>query len=226
MELNQITNPTLPSSAASAPSDPSGVLGSDFEVFLQMLTAQAQYQDPLEPMDNSEYAAQLAQFSMVEQQVMTNDLMQQLMVSLGSNTMSSAANWIGMEALIEGPAQYDGTPVTISPNPPVTADRVDLIVFNAQGQEVQRIQIPTGSDPISWTGLNASGDPLPHGEYTFQIESSAKGEVLVNEPALSYSRVTEARIEQGEALLLLESGYMIKANNVAGLRDPRHGADS
>ena len=151
MELNQITNPTLPSSAASAPSDPSGVLGSDFEVFLQMLTAQAQYQDPLEPMDNSEYAAQLAQFSMVEQQVMTNDLMQQLMVSLGSNTMSSAANWIGMEALIEGPAQYDGTPVTISPNPPVTADRVDLIVFNAQGQEVQRIQIPTDSDPISWT---------------------------------------------------------------------------
>ena len=67
---------------------------------------------------------------------------------------------------------------------------------------------------------------MPHGEYTFQIESSAKGEVLVNEPALSYSRVTEARIEQGEALLLLESGYMIKANNVAGLRDPRHGADS
>ena len=220
MELNQITNPTLPSSTPTALSDPSGVLGSDFEVFLQMLTAQAQYQDPLEPMDNSEYAAQLAQFSMVEQQVMTNDLMEQLMTTLGANNMSSAANWIGMEALVQGPVQYDGTPVTISPNPPITADQVDLIVSNAQGKEVQRIQIPTSSDPFSWTGLNASGNPLPNGEYTFEIESSAQGEVLITEPALSYSRVTEARIEAGETLLVLESGYMITANNVAGLREP------
>lgn len=219
MELNQITNPTLPSSTPTALSDPSGVLGSDFEVFLQMLTAQAQYQDPLEPMDNSEYAAQLAQFSMVEQQVMTNDLMEQLMTTLGANNMSSAANWIGMEALVQGPVQYDGTPVTISPNPPITADQVDLIVSNAQGKEVQRIQIPTSSDPFSWTGLNASGNPLPNGEYTFEIESSAQGEVLITEPALSYSRVTEARIEEGETLLVLESGYMITANNVAGLRE-------
>ena len=220
MELNQITNPTLPSSTPTAPSNPSGVLGSDFEVFLQMLTAQAQYQDPLEPMDNSEYAAQLAQFSMVEQQVMTNDLMEQLMTTLGANNMSSAANWIGMEALVQGPVQYDGTPVTISPNPPITADQVDLIVSNAQGKEVQRIQIPTSSDPFSWTGLNASGNLLPNGEYTFEIESSAQGEVLVTEPALSYSRVTEARIEEGETLLVLESGYMITANKVAGLREP------
>ena len=220
MELNQITNPTLPSSTPTALSDPSGVLGSDFEVFLQMLTAQAQYQDPLEPMDNSEYAAQLAQFSMVEQQVMTNDLMEQLMTTLGANNMSSAANWIGMEALVQGPVQYDVTPVTISPNPPITADQVDLIVSNAQGKEVQRIQIPTSSDPFSWTGLNASGNPLPNGEYTFEIESSAQGEVLITEPALSYSRVTEARIEEGETLLVLESGYMITANNVAGLREP------
>jgi flagellar basal-body rod modification protein FlgD len=61
---------------------------------------------------------------------------------------------------------------------------------------------------------------LPNGEYTFEIESSAQGEVLITEPALSYSRVTEARIEEGETLLVLESGYMITANNVAGLREP------
>ena len=48
-------------------------LSSDFETFLQMLTVQARYQDPLEPLSSSDYAAQLAQFSMVEQQVLTND---------------------------------------------------------------------------------------------------------------------------------------------------------
>lgn len=219
MQVNQASSNAAATPAPAAAAN-SSVLSSDFEVFLQMLTAQAQYQDPLEPMDNSEYAAQLAQFSMVEQQVTTNDLMEQLLLTLGANDMSSAANWIGMEALITGPAQFEGNPVTIAPNPPITADTVTLIVSDAQGDEVQRVPMPTGADPFQWTGLDDSGTPLPFGEYTFEIESSANGETLVTEPAMSYSRVTEARIENGTTLLVLQSGYMILANNVAGLREP------
>lgn len=211
------TSPTITQPESTAPSS---VLSSDFEVFLQMLTAQAQYQDPLEPMDNSEYAAQLAQFSMVEQQVTTNDLMQQLMATLGTNDMSSAANWIGMEALVGGPAQFDGSPITIAPNPPVAADKVTLIAYDGQGNEVQRTALPVSADPFEWTGVGDGGSQLAHGDYTFEIESSANGEVLLTEPVMSYARVTEARIEDGSTLLVLESGYMILANNVAGLREP------
>ncbi len=210
------TTTTLTPQSASGNS----VLSSDFEVFLQMLTAQAKYQDPLEPIDSSEYAAQLAQFSMVEQQVTTNDLMEQMLSALGANDMASAANWIGMEALIQGPAKYDGDPVTIAPNPPIAADEVTLIVTNAQGSEVQRLAMPLGAEPYVWDGRKADGTALPYGEYSFQIESKANGEILVTEPALSYSRVTEARIDNGATLLVLDSGYMIFADNVAGLREP------
>lgn len=220
MNLNQIASNTATSTTQPAPSAGGSVLSSDFEVFLQMLTAQAQHQDPLEPMDNSEYAAQLAQFSMVEQQVTTNDLMQQLMLTLGTNGMSSAANWIGMEALVSGPAEFDGNPITIAPNPPITADTVTLIAYDEQGNEVQRSSLPTSADPYEWTGVDDDGVAFAHGEYTFEIESSANGEVLLTEPAMSYARVTEARIENGATLLVLASGYMILANNVAGLREP------
>lgn len=220
MNLNQISSTPPSATTQTTSSTQSSVLSSDFEVFLQMLTTQAQNQDPLEPMDNSEYAAQLAQFSMVEQQVTTNDLMQQLLLTLGANDMSSAANWIGMEALVTGPARFDGDPITIAPNPPVTADEVTLITYNAQGTEVQRTPLPTSADPHEWTGIDNQGVPFADGEYTFEIESSANGEVLVTEPAMSYARVTEARIENGAALLVLQSGYMILANNVAGLREP------
>lgn len=212
---NSIATATATQSASS-----NAVISTDFEVFLRMLTAQAEYQDPLEPIDSSQYAAQLAQFSMVEQQVTTNNLMQEMLSALGANDMASAANWIGMEALVQGPADYDGDPVTIAPNPPITADEVTLIVTNAQGTEVQRLAMPLGAEPYVWDGRKPDGSPLTHGEYTFQIESKANGEVLVTEPALSYSRVTEARIENGETLLVLNSGYMIVANNVAGLREP------
>lgn len=212
---NSIATATATQSASS-----NAVISTDFEVFLRMLTAQAEYQDPLEPIDSSQYAAQLAQFSMVEQQVTTNNLMQEMLSALGANDMASAANWIGMEALVQGPADYDGDPVTIAPNPPITADEVTLIVTNAQGTEVQRLAMPLGAEPYVWDGRKPDGSPLTYGEYTFQIESKANGEVLVTEPALSYSRVTEARIENGETLLVLNSGYMILANNVAGLREP------
>ena len=81
-----ITTPatTTPSAAAlTLPSaDQSSVLSSDFETFIRMLTTQAKYQDPLEPIDSSEYAAQLAQFSMVEQQVKSNDILAQLATCL------------------------------------------------------------------------------------------------------------------------------------------------
>ncbi|WP_299147445.1 flagellar hook capping FlgD N-terminal domain-containing protein [uncultured Tateyamaria sp.] len=216
MEILQAPNTNA---ATTAPSS-ANVLSSDFEVFLQMLTAQAEYQDPLEPIDSSEYAAQLAQFSMVEQQVTTNDLMQQMLTALGANDMASAANWIGMEALVQGPAKFNGDPITIAPNPPITASEVDLIVTNAQGTQVQRLALPLGAEPFVWDGKKADGSSFEPGEYTFQIESRANDAILLTEPALSYSRVTEARIENGTTLLVLGSGYLIEASNVSGLREP------
>ncbi|APX13272.1 flagellar hook capping FlgD N-terminal domain-containing protein [Tateyamaria omphalii] len=220
MDINQISPSATAQSNGFGTAATSSVLSSDFEVFLQMLTAQAEYQDPLEPIDSSEYAAQLAQFSMVEQQVMTNDLMQEMLTALGANDMAGAANWIGMEALVQGPVKFDGTPVTLAPNPPVAADRVTLIVTNAQGTEVARHSMPVSAEPYVWDGRTPTGTALPHGEYSFQIESAANNEVLLTEPALAYNRVTEARIDNGSTLLVLNSGYMVLAQNVTGLREP------
>lgn len=125
MDVTQTSAAAAATPPSTADAATNTVLNSDFEMFLQMLTAQAEYQDPLEPMDSSEYAAQLAQFSMVEQQVLTNDLMQEMLAALGTSDMTSAANWIGMDALVQGPVSYTGTPVTIAPNPPV--DRKSVV---------------------------------------------------------------------------------------------------
>lgn len=211
--------------AAAAPvtnstTNTNSVLSSDFEVFLKMLTAQAEYQDPLEPIDSSEYAAQLAQFSMVEQQVSTNNLLEQVLAAFGANDMSSAASWIGLEALVSGPVQFEGSPITIAPNPPVAADAVDLVVYNPQGTEVQRRALPVGAEPYQWDGLGNGGSVLPYGEYSLKIESRSGGEILTEDPALNYSRVTEARIDSGATLLVLQSGYLVEATNVLGLREP------
>lgn len=219
MDINTVSSPKQPALQNAVAPGSSNVLATDFETFLTMLTTQAKYQDPLEPLDSSDYSAQLAQFSMVEQQVNTNELMQKLLDALGTPDMSGAVDWIGKEALVTGPAKFDGSPVTIAPNPPVAADEVTLIVYDATGAEVQRVALPTSAESYAWQGIDDAGNAFSDGEYSFAIEAKAEGEVLLTEPAYTYSRITEARIEGGQVLLVLDRGFMIEAGNVVGLRE-------
>ncbi|NNK15867.1 MAG: flagellar hook assembly protein FlgD [Sulfitobacter sp.] len=219
MDINApAITPSAPSPATAPQAN--SVLSSDFETFLKMLTAQARYQDPLEPIDSSEYAAQLAQFSMVEQQVMSNDLLASLAAQLGSGNMAQTASWIGMEALTTAPTYFDGTPLRITPNPAAISDEVFLIVRDETGQEVQRVPLPVSAEPFEWAGVANDGGPFENGVYSFDIESRANGEVILSEPAATYGRITETRLQDGEAILILEGGSAILAAGVTGLREP------
>lgn len=89
-------------SAATTTGD-TGVINSDFETFLVMLTAQLQNQDPLNPMDSSDYAVQLATFSGVEQQVLTNELLRGLGAEGRIDNLASVAGWVGWRPARKGP---------------------------------------------------------------------------------------------------------------------------
>lgn len=206
--------------AAAAPAQTNAVLSSDFETFLQMLTAQAKYQDPLEPIDSSEYAAQLAQFSMVEQQVLSNDLLQALSGQMGAGSIGQMAGWIGMEARTTAPVTFDGTPLTVIPKIEAGADQVVLIAYNARGDEVKRQQITTGTEPVKWEGLDDAGAPFANGQYSFKVESRLLGKSIGLNPAESYSRVTEARREGEATVLVLKGGTTVTSDDVTALREP------
>ena len=77
------------------------IISADFETFLKMLTTQMENQDPLNPVDAGEYASQLAMFSSVEQQVLTNDLLKDMTTKITDNAFQAMASWIGNEALAE-----------------------------------------------------------------------------------------------------------------------------
>ena len=80
MEVTQPTQQTQQTqqsgqSSGADSTTPSGQISSDFETFLKMLTVQMKNQDPLNPVESTDYATQLATFSGVEQAVLTNDLL-------------------------------------------------------------------------------------------------------------------------------------------------------
>lgn len=219
--INAVSLPNTPAprtaESAIAPL-PSG-LTSDFKAFLKMLTAQARYQDPLEPIDSSEYASQLAQFSMVEQQIKTNDALDVMSGQLGLTNMASLAGWVGMEARAVTPAYFDGSPITISPNPVSLADHVDLVVLDETGNEVQRSEIPVSAEPLQWAGVNDDGSPFAEGIYSFLVESFQGDDLTLSEHAEIYGRVTEAQVQNGQVILILEGGQAIHSTSVTGLRE-------
>ncbi|MFD1807768.1 flagellar hook capping FlgD N-terminal domain-containing protein [Gemmobacter lanyuensis] len=85
-----------------------GSLTSDFDTFLTLMTTQLQHQDPLKPVDSTEYLSQLASFSTVEQQSYTNNLLETLIASFGGMGLSQAAAWVGREARGIMPAHVAG----------------------------------------------------------------------------------------------------------------------
>ncbi len=206
---------TAAKSAASA----SAGLTSDFETFLKMLTAQARYQDPLEPIDSTEYAAQLAQFSMVEQQVQTNDTLTALFAQMDSSNMASLAGWVGMEIRAETPVYFDGQPVTVSPGVAPTADAAYLVVTNAAGREVQRSAIELSSEPIQWAGVDETGIPFANGVYSFSVQNFRNGAEITAGKTEVYGRISEAQFVNNAVVLVLEGGPSVAASDVSALRE-------
>lgn len=195
-------------------------LTSDFTTFLKMMTAQMQNQDPLNPLDSTDFATQLATFSGVEQQVRSNEILGSLGAQLNLMGMSQMVGWVGMEARAPVPVAFSGAPVQLYPRAGTGADRAELVVTNAAGAEVQRVPIPVGSDPVTWAGTTAAGAPLPNGTYHFTIDTFANGAALTTQPVESYGRVTEARTENGAVVLVLAGGQKISATAISGLREP------
>lgn len=217
---NAATQSASTASAAAAESS-SSVISADFEMFLQMLTVQMQNQDPLNPIESSDYAVQLATFSGVEQQVQTNDLLASLSSQITANGMADMAGWVGMEARAAVPAHFDGTNgITLAPNPVAIADSVELVVFDQWGTEVDRAEIPVSTDNYEWTGTDSDGTPLPSGTYSFQLASYSDGEFISQDPVEVYSLVQEIRSDGSGALLLIEGGAEIPAASITALRDP------
>ncbi|MCV2878847.1 flagellar hook assembly protein FlgD [Sedimentimonas flavescens] len=211
--------PVTSTPTTSTATQSKGALTSDFQTFLKMLTVQMQNQDPLNPIESSDYAVQLATFSGVEQQVQTNTLLQALAAQLGVAGMAEMAGWVGMEARVAAPARFDGAPITLAPNPAVGADQAVLVAYDASGAEVTRQTIAASAETLDWAGTDANGAPLPAGNYSFRLESYNNGTLISTDTVEVYSRIVEAQGTGNGTMLVLEGGATVAASDVTALRE-------
>ncbi len=217
MDVSTISS-VSPSASAASSSDRT-LINSDFETFLQMLTTQMQNQDPLNPMESTEFATQLATFSGVEQQVRTNDLLAGLSEAMTMSSMGDMAGWIGMDARAEMPMAFEGQPLTLVASDNTQADRMELVVTDADGNTLQRVRIPATDTPFQWAGVTTDGSPLPNAVYGFHVEYFNDDVPIDTRPAQGYARIEEARIVDGEVWLSMPGGVQVRASEVQAVRD-------
>lgn len=148
--------------------------------FLTMLTAQLEYQDPMEPMQNTDMTAQMAQFSSLEEQQRGNSLLERLLASQNSSEVNQAVSFIGRQVVTEGSrlnvADGDGR-LGFELNEPAI---VKITIFDEGGAPIKVVssrQYDSGEHKVDINNP-ANGDPIDDGAYTFSVSivESVSGE--------------------------------------------------
>ncbi len=207
--------------ASTAITDTATDIGADFDTFLQMLTTQMTNQDPLDPDDPSDFATQLAQFSAVEQSVLTNDLLADVISALTvtDDPTSLMGQWIGKDALVQSDVYYEGEPIAAKALINGSATSAQFVVTNANGEEILRTPIDTTQTEVYWGGADDTGTEVEDGYYTITVESYLDGTLLASEQALAFVPVSEVSVVEDQLLLTFDDGSQMLASEAYGMRE-------
>ena len=187
--------------------------------FLTLFTTQLKNQDPLDPVKNEAFVAQLAQFSQLEATTTMSQTLSDFVTSMSGERMMSSANLIGKTVSVpNGPViMVGGNPVEGVVNLPTGADGVKFDVYDSKGTLV-RSQIlgpqTVGDMSWSWDGKDDAGNTAANGSYTFKATAVSQGKTT--NPAVStMAYVTSVSQDVDKSMLLqVQGGKTIKLADV------------
>lgn len=243
------TIPPTGSSASGSSAAQGALTGGqalDQEAFLKMLVTQLSNQDPLNPLQGHEFAAQLAQFTSVEQLLSLNqtlagqgDMFAMLAETMGdsltaqgemlgllmdSMNRSSATSLIGMSVDVPGQTVvWDGAgPAAVTFELGDAAASTQINIQDADGNVVRTLTLDeaeAGLQEIAWDGMDANGQPVPEGAYTFEVLAfDADGRPV---DALPVMRGTVDRVSFGpEGVFVWVNGQPIAYNDIRSIGWP------
>ena len=147
---------------------------SNFDNFLTLLTSQLKNQDPLSPMNATEFTTQLVQFTGVEQMIKQNQGLQSLITLQTQNQVTNALGYIGKTVEASGQTgQLTDRSATFQYSVAAGASGATITIKNSAGQSVYTgpAAFGSGTQSFSWDGRNSAGVQQPDGMYTFSVDA-------------------------------------------------------
>ncbi len=187
--------------------------------FLKLLVAQLEHQDPLAPQEGQEFAAQLAQFSSLEQLTNINDNLEASQAFDLALSNSSMVNLIGKT--VDAPGNSfelgEGETETLSFSLEEEATDVTVNVFDATGANVASVSIGASSPGIKefvWNGKDSTGAQLPAGTYSFGITAEDSVGNFIETKTFAAGLVTDIIYEGNEAFAIV-GGQKVNVNEIS-----------
>lgn len=193
--------------------------------FLLLLTTQLQYQDPLDPMDNTEFVTQLAQFSTLESMKAIESAVEDNSLLLQSVNNAYSTSMIGKEIKASGTSIYlDGTNgADIEYNIESDASDVKIAIYDENGNEVRSItqsSQSSGTQTYAWDGKDSSGNTLSAGAYTYSVSATDSSgssvsvstytagvvDGVVYEDGVTYLTIGDDKISLSDIIKISEAG--------------------
>lgn len=185
--------------------------------FLRLMTEQLKDQDPLKPMDSTQFLAQLAQFSTVQGIDSLNTSFGTLSTSMNSDQVLQAAGLVGKGALVKSDTGELGATGSLAGavDVPSGAGAVSVDILDASGATVKSISLgtlPQGLAQFSWDGTNSNGARVPAGSYAIRAHGTIGGQPQALD-TLAVGRVDSVSLDPTSGLTLNLAGMSPVALN-------------
>lgn len=197
-------------------------LASDMDTFLLMLTTQLRNQDPLSPMDSSEFTNQLVQFAAVEQQIDVNANLERMIQMQHLSQMSSSVGYLGTAIEFDSallPLQDEKASFTYTLDE--SAEEVTIRIADPVTGDVLRTikgESKAGLHSVQWNGLDDGGQALPEGPYKVTV-SARSGQVATTVPTTVTGTVTGVTAGDGNVILSI-AGVDVTLDSVKSIKQP------
>jgi len=217
--VNATTTATDASSGAAAMKKATGMNKDDF---LKLFIAQMQNQDPLNPMDGTEFVAQLAQLTQVEQAYNTNSNLENLINAQGNSTSIAAVSFLGNTVTAKGSQVNlaDGSQPSLPFTLAEAAKQVVAEIRDANGALVRTLtggKCQEGVNSLIWDGKNDAGQVLPPGTYTFAVKATNATGQNVTATTLVQGKVDGVSLE-GTVPVLSLGGIDVSLDDIINVK--------
>lgn len=216
--INQAATASATAAKKTAAAKKDDIMGK--QDFLGLLVAQLKNQDPLNPDDPTEFTAQLAQFSSLEQLTNINESMDNLVTSNANSDRLSTLNTIGKDVIYQdGSFAFDGKPVSLGYKLDGPAKQVNLALQlnGATVATLKGVDLSAGNHFLTWDGLTTTGQAAAHGNYKIVVQAKAEEGKSVAANPLVRSEVTGVDLNGEFGGILITKAGKVQFNTILGV---------
>jgi len=200
--------------------------GLDENAFLKLLVAQMKNQDPLQPMDNTDFVAQLAQFSNLEQVMGINSRLDTLAAQGRGLQNTQVSDLVGKTVTLDGSSvslDGSGSAASFGFSLGSAASDTTITVTDSTGTVVRTMDggaRPAGITQMAWDGKNDAGTMQPAGSYTVTVSAQNAAGAPIPVTQNGSGVVQSITFNGGTPDLQLDNGLSAPVSDLLGIQSP------